>query len=188
MTIAVTLGDVLEDDPPVALHVDGPGDFGVVNVAGAEVSLGSNPVAGVVLARSLAGAGVVTIVEALLLGLGDSVHEVIGALVGNVGVLLEEERVLGDLERNVVGGILLVHDTEGEVRALSALGGRLGVTVAIARGGVGGRWMGGGAVWGGVDRAVVNQFVRPYQRRDEDEGACNLANITVRVRVTQETI
>ena len=188
MTIAVTLGDVLEDDPPVALHVDGPGDLGVVNVAWAEVSLGSNPVAGVVLAGSLAGAGVVTIVEALLLGLGYSVHEVIGALVGDVGVLLEEERVLGDLEGNVVSGILFVHDTEGKVRALSALGGRLGVTVSIARGGVR-RGVGGGAVGGGVDRAVVhwavvNQFVRPYQCRDEDEGACNLANITVRVRVT----
>ena len=191
VAIAVTLRDVLQDDPPVALHVDGPGDLGVVHVAGAEISLGSNPVACVILAGPLAGAGVVTVVKALLLGLGDSVHEVIGALVGDVGVLLEEERVLGDLERDVVGGILLVHDTEGEVRALSALGGRLRVTVSIARGGVGSRMGGGGAIgggavvdWGVVNRGVMNQFVRPYQCRDEDEGACNLANITVTVRVT----
>ena len=178
MTIAVTLRDVLQDDPPVALHVDGPGDLGVVHLAGAEVALGADPVAGVVLAGALAGAGVVLVVKALLLGLSDTVDEVVGALVGDVGVLLEEERVLGDLEGDVVGGVLLVHDAEGEVGALGALGGRLGVTVTIARSGVGG----GGAVGSGVDSVVgggvvdrVDQLVRPYQCRDEDEETCNLA-------------
>ena len=32
VTVAVTLGDVLEDDPPVTLNIDSPGDLGVVNI------------------------------------------------------------------------------------------------------------------------------------------------------------
>ena len=173
MTIAITLGDVLEDDSPVALHVDGPGDLGVIHLTGAEVALGPDPVTGVVLAGSLAGAGVVAVVEALFLGLCDSVDEVVGTLVGDVGILLEEERVLGDLESDVVGGVLLVDDAEGEVGTLGALGGRLRVTVSVS-GGVVGRGMGGGASvrgrvhWGVVHRGMVDQFVRPYQCRDED--------------------
>ena len=160
--------------------------LGVVNVAGAEVSLGSDPVAGVILAGPLAGAGVVAVVEALLLRLGDPVHEVVRALVGDVGVLLEEESVLGDLERDVVGGVLLVHHAEREVGALGALGGRLGVTVSVSGGGVGRGVDGRGAVGGGgrVDGVVrggvvhrVHQLVRPDEGRDEDEETCNLANL-----------
>ena len=115
VAVAVPLGDVLEDDPPVSLHIDGPGDLGVVHVGGTEVALGSDPVAGVVLAGSLAGTSVVPVVEMLLLRLGDHLHEVVSALVSNVSVLLEEESVLADLDSDVVGGVLLVEDTVGKV-------------------------------------------------------------------------
>ena len=180
VTVAVSLGDVLEDDPPVALNIDGPCDLGVVHVGGTEVALGSDPVGSVVLAGSLAGSGVVRVVEALLLRLGDHLNEVVSALVSDVGVLLEEESVLGDLERDVVGGVLLVHHAEREVGALGALGGRLGVTVSVSGGGVGRGVDGGGAVGGGgrVDGVMhrVHQLVRPDEGRDEDEETCNLAN------------
>jgi len=115
VTVAVALRDVLEDDPPVTLHVDGPGDLGVVNIGGTKVTLGSNPVSGVVLAGSLAGSSVVAVVEMFLLRLGDLIHQVVSTLVSNVGVLLQEERVLADLGGDVVGGILLVQDTVGEI-------------------------------------------------------------------------
>jgi hypothetical protein len=115
VTVAVALGDVLEDDPPVTLHIDGPGDLGVVNIGGTKVTLGSDPVSGVVLAGSLAGASVVAVVEMLLLRLGDLIHQVVSTLVSNVGVLLQEERVLADLGGDVVGGILLVQDTVGQI-------------------------------------------------------------------------
>ena len=115
VAVAVPLGDVLEDDPPVSLHIDGPGDLGVVHVGGTEVALGSDPVTGVILAGSLAGPGVVGVVEALLLRLGDGLHEIVSALVSNVSVLLEEESVLADLDSDVVGGVLLVEDTVGQV-------------------------------------------------------------------------
>jgi len=72
-------------------------------------------VSGVVLAGSLAGASVVAVVEALLLRLGDHLHEVVSTLVSDVGVLLQEERVLADLGGDVVSGILLVQDTVGEI-------------------------------------------------------------------------
>jgi len=113
--VAVSLRDVLEDDPPVTLHIDGPGDLGVVNIGGTKVTLGSDPVSGVVLAGSLAGSSVVAVVETFLLRLGDHLHEVVSTLVSDVGVLLQEESVLADLGGDVVGGILLVQDTVGEI-------------------------------------------------------------------------
>ena len=44
VSVAVLLGDVLQDDAPVALDVDGAADLGVVDLAGAEVALGAGPV------------------------------------------------------------------------------------------------------------------------------------------------
>jgi len=115
VTVAVSLRDVLQDDPPVTLNIDGPGDLGVVNIGGTKVTLGSDPVSGVVLAGSLAGSSVVAVVEMFLLRLGDPIHQVVSTLVSNVGVLLQEERVLADLGGDVVSGILLVQDTVGEI-------------------------------------------------------------------------
>lgn len=63
VTVSITLGDVLQDNPPVALNIDSPGDLGVVNIAGAQVALGANPVAGVIGRGSLAGSGVVLVVK-----------------------------------------------------------------------------------------------------------------------------
>ena len=63
VTVSVTLGDVLQDNSPVALNIDSPGDLSVVNIAGAEVSLGSNPVAGIIGRGSLAGSSVVLVVK-----------------------------------------------------------------------------------------------------------------------------
>jgi len=131
VTVAVALGDVLEDDPPVTLNIDSPGDLGVVNIGGTEVTLGSDPVSGVVLAGALAGSSVVAVVEVLLLRLGDHLHEVVSALVSNVGVLLQEESVLADLDCDIVGGILLVQDTVGEIGTLGTLRWGLRVTVSI---------------------------------------------------------
>jgi len=115
VTVAIALRDVLQDDPPVTLNIDSPGDLGVVNIGGAKVTLGSDPVSGVVLAGSLAGSSVVAVVEMFLLRLGDHLHEVVSTLVSDVGVLLQEESVLADLGGDVVGGILLVQDTVGEI-------------------------------------------------------------------------
>jgi len=115
VTVAVALRDVLEDDPPVTLNIDSPGDLGVVNIGGAKVTLGSDPVSGVVLAGSLAGSSVVAVVEVFLLRLGDHLHEVVSTLVSDVGVLLQEESVLADLGGDVVGGVLLVQDTVGKI-------------------------------------------------------------------------
>jgi len=115
VTVAVALRDVLQDDPPVTLNIDSPGDLGVVNIGGTEVTLGSDPVTGVVLAGSLAGSSVVAVVETLLLRLGDNLHQVVSTLVSDVGVLLQEDSVLADLSGDVVGGVLLVQDTVGKI-------------------------------------------------------------------------
>jgi len=78
VAIAVALRDVLQDDPPVALNVDSPGDLGVVHSTGAEVALGAYPVAGVIGRGALGGSCVVLVVEALLLLLDNVLHQVIG--------------------------------------------------------------------------------------------------------------
>ena len=156
MAVAVALGDVLEDDPPVALNIDSPGDLGVVNLGGAEVTLRPDPVGGVVGRGALGGSGVVLVVKVFLLFLGDVLDQVIGRLVSNVSILLQEESILRDLVSDVIGGVLRVQDTVGKVTALGTLGWGLGVTVGVGGGvvrfgGVGG-WCGG--IGGG--RGVVD--------------------------------
>jgi len=142
LAVTVLLRDVLKNDPPESLDVDGSPDLGVVHVGGAEVALGSNPVGGVVGRRSLGGSSVVAVVEGVLLVLGDVLHEVVGALVGHVGVLLQENGVMADLGGDLVLGVLGVDETEGKVGVDGAGRGGLGVTVGWWWGwGVGGRRM-----------------------------------------------
>ena len=189
VSITVSLGDVLQDDSPVALNVDGTGDLGVVNIAGAKVALRADPVAGIIGRGSLAGTSVVLVVKRLLLGLGDVLDKVISRLVGNISVLLQEKRILGDLVGNVVGGVLRVQDAVGKVGALGALGGSLGVTVAMAMvrfrvvrrrgigsggGGVGSR---GGGVWSrGIGGGCV-WVSGPYcHNGDNESNTSNLKN------------
>jgi len=175
VTIAVTIRDMLEDDSPVALNIDGAGDLGVVNIRGAEIALRSNPVGSVILAWSLGCSSVVAVVEMFLLRLGNAINKVISRLVSNVSILLEEESILGDLDSNVICWIFLVNNTVGEVRSFSTLGRGLGVTVAVSSSmrGVGGWGMvgywtiWGRGVWGGVVHwgvvdSVGDQLVCPY--------------------------
>merc|ERR1719348_424780 len=76
VSVSVLLGDVLQDDPPVALNVDSAPDLGILDVRGAEVALGSNPVSSIIRRGSLGGTSVVRVVEGTLLGGGDVLHQV----------------------------------------------------------------------------------------------------------------
>ena len=115
VTVTITIRDVLEDDSPVALDIDSAGDLGVVHIRGAEISLRSNPVAGVILGWSLASSSVVVVVKVLLLRLGNTINKIISGLVSNVSILLKEESVLTDLGGHIIGGVLLVHHTVGKI-------------------------------------------------------------------------
>jgi len=163
LSVSVSLGDVLQDDSPVAFNIDGTGDLSIVNITGAQVALRADPVTGIVGRGSLAGTSVVLVVKRLLLGLGDVLDKVISRLVGNVRILLQEKRILGDLVGNVIGGILRVQDAVGKVRTLSALGGSLGITVAMAMVRfrvVGHRGIGGGSRGiGGGSRGVGSRGI-----------------------------
>ena len=92
--VAVVLGDVLQDDAPVALHIDGAADLGVVDLRRAQVALWTGPVAQVEWGRTLGSAGVVSVVERLLLVAGQVLDQIVSALVGHVAVLLEEDGIL----------------------------------------------------------------------------------------------
>lgn len=144
VAVAVALGDVLEDDPPVALNIHCSGDLGVVDVGGAKVALRSNPVGGVIRRGALGGTTVVLVVKVFFLLLGDVLDQVVGGLVSNVSILLQEESILRDLVGDIVCGILRVQDTVGKVAALGTLGWGFWVTV-----GVGSRVVRFGGIWGG---------------------------------------
>lgn len=141
VAISVAFGDVLEDDSPVAFDVYGTGDLGIVDVRGAQVTFGANPVGSVVLGRSLRGSGVVLVVEGILLVLGDVFDEVVSRLIGHISVLLQEKGVLGNLVGDVIGGVLGVEDAIGKVRTLSTLGWSFGVTVSVMRSRMVGSWV-----------------------------------------------
>lgn len=140
LSVAVLLRDVLQDDPPETLDVDGATDLGVVDVRGAEVALGSDPVRGVIGRRSLGGTRVVAVVEGVLLVLGDVLNQVVGALVSHVGVLLQEDGVVADLGGDLVLGVLGVNEAEGKVGVNGAGWRGLGVTVRGWWGWAIGRW------------------------------------------------
>ena len=182
MTISVSLWDVLEDDSPVALDVYGPCDLGVINIGGAKITLRSDPVTGVILAWSFAGSCVIMVVKMLLLRLGDQLYKIIGRLISNIGVFLEEQSILGDFYGNIVSWVLLIHDTVGEIGSLGAFWWGFWVTIAVSStvgsgGAMRGRMWGWGRMIGSsrmMDGGMVNELVGPYQRGDKHQSACNL--------------
>lgn len=140
------VSDVLDNNAPFAVDVLGAEGAGVLDVARADEAFAANPVALVELF-----AVVERVVELLFLDLGDTVNEVVGGLVGNIGVLLQDERVVVDgvlfeatkvysihfaasqseSYLDVVGGVLVVAEAPWQSRVLSALGGRLRVAVLV---------------------------------------------------------
>lgn len=53
VTVSVSLWDVLEDDSPVSFNIDSASDLGVINIRGAKITLGSDPVSCVIRRWSL---------------------------------------------------------------------------------------------------------------------------------------
>ena len=98
--------------------------------------------ADVIRARSLRGSSVVVVVKGSLLVSGDELDQIIGGLVSDVRVLLQENGVLADFIGDLVLGVLGVLDTEGHVSVESAGGWGFGVAVPVV-----GRW---GVMQGGV--------------------------------------
>jgi len=144
VTVAVFLGNVLEDDTPVAFNVDGATDLGVIDIGRAEIAFGSDPVGSVIGRASLRGAGVVFVLEGVLLIFGNVIDEIVGGLLGDVRVFLQEDRILADLGGDVVLGVFGILDAIGEVRVGGACGRGLGVAVTVDGGGMGSVRSGGG--------------------------------------------
>ena len=85
------VGHVLDDDTPFTFNVNGPNWPSVCDFRRADVALTADPVA--LLERR---AVVVGVVESALLDGGQSVDSVVSRLVGNVGVFLQNQRVVFD--------------------------------------------------------------------------------------------
>jgi hypothetical protein len=84
LSVAVLLGNVLQDNSPKSLHIDSSTDLGIVNIRGAEVAFWSDPVGGIIRRGPLGGSGVVAVVKGVLLVLGDVLHQVISTLVSHI--------------------------------------------------------------------------------------------------------
>ena len=109
VTISVVFGDVLENDTPVSFNVDSTFDFGVFNCGWAKVTFRSDPVGSIIGRRSLGSSSIVFVIEGSFLRSNDVLNQVIGGLVGNIGVLFQENGVLGDLVSDFVVGILSIN-------------------------------------------------------------------------------
>jgi hypothetical protein len=166
VAITIALGDVLQDDPPVALNIDSTGDLGIVHITGAKVALWSNPVSSIIRGISLASSSVVAIIKSLLLLLGDVLHQVISWLVSNVSVFLKEESILRYLVSNIICRVLSILNTVGKVTAFSTLGCSLRVTVSILRG--------RGRVGRDIGGRMRNWEGCPDDSRRKDCECCNL--------------
>jgi hypothetical protein len=85
------VSDVLNDDSPFSIDVLSTQGTSIGNIRWADISLTSNPVAFVELLAVIEG-----IVKFLLLLLCDSINQIIGRLVSNIGVLLQNQRIIID--------------------------------------------------------------------------------------------
>ena len=155
VTIRVVLRNVLQNHAPVPFNIDGPLDLAVHDLGGAQVALGADPVASVIRRGSLGSSSVVLVVKSGFLVSGDVFNQIIGALVGHVAVLLEEDGVLRDLVSDIVVGVFRVFEAVGEVGVNGTGWGSLGVTVSVDGGGIG-----SGVVGVMVDRVVGSGMVR----------------------------
>lgn len=100
--------DIVDDDSPISVDVTGAFGHTVNDVGWAEITFGSDPMAGIIGRFALRSAGVVIVVESIFLVFGDVFDEIIGGLVGDIGVFLVEEVILRNSVLDFVLGIIFV--------------------------------------------------------------------------------
>ena len=93
------------------------------------------PVADVIRTRSLRSSSVVVVIKGGFLVSSDVFNQIIGRLISNVRILLQEDGILADFISNLVLGILRVLNTEGNISVKSTCGWGFGVAVAMVGGG-----------------------------------------------------
>ena len=108
--------DLVDDHSPLACHVLGAPRLTVPDVTGTDVARRSGPVGDVIRRLALGGARVEAVVEGGLLLGGETLHQIVSRLVGDVGIFLGEEMVLLDGRLDLVGGVLGVLQAVGEGR------------------------------------------------------------------------
>ena len=158
VSIRVILRNVLQNHAPVALNIDGPLNFAINHFRGAQIAFGSDPVGSVIGRGSLGGTSVILVVKSGFLVGSDVFNQIVGALVGDIRVLFEENGVLRDLVGYVVVGVFGIFEAVGEVGVKGAWGRGLGVAITVGGGSVGsgvvGVMVGDGMVGSGVVGSV----------------------------------
>ena len=153
MSITVIFRHMLQNDPPEAFDVQSAKNFDVIDLAGAQITFRSNPVTGVIRTGSFGSSGVVIVVKRGFLRSHDFFDQIIGGLIGNIGIFLQENGVLTDLVGDFVFGVFGVVQAEGDVGVKSTCGRGFGITVSVMRG----RGMMGGVMWHWMVRYRMNR-------------------------------
>lgn len=122
---------VVDNHTPLPLDVTSTLGHGVHHVGGAEIAFRTRPVCKIVRRVARGSACVVGVVEALLLLLGDPVHQVVGGLGGDVGVLLQENDVGVDVGLDLVLGVLFIIKAVAQGGVLGAGRGHRRVAVGV---------------------------------------------------------
>ena len=95
------------------------------------------PVADVIRTRSLRSSSVVVVIKGGFLVSSDVFNQIIGRLISNVRILLQEDGILADFISNLVLRILRVLNTKGHISVKSTCWWGFGVAVTM----VGGWWV-----------------------------------------------
>ena len=85
------VSDILDDHTPFTMDVLSAEGTGVGHIGGADETFTNNPVTLVELLSVVEG-----IIESLFLFLGDVIYQIISGLIGNVSVLLQDQRIVVD--------------------------------------------------------------------------------------------
>ena len=112
------------------------------------------PVADVIRTRSLRSSSIVVVIKGGFLVSSDVFNQIIGRLISNVRILLQEDGILADFISNLVFGILRVLNTEGNISVKGTCWGFLGVTVTMFWG-----WVMGSTSIGVMMRGVMGHRV-----------------------------
>lgn len=131
MSIAVILGNVLQNDSPEPFNVQSTMDLDIIDLTGAKVAFRSDPVTGVIRTGSFGSSSIVVVVEAGFLWGDDDINQIIGRLISDISVLFQEDGILADFVSDFVVGIFWIFNAERHISVDSTSWRSFGITVAM---------------------------------------------------------
>ena len=111
-----------------------PLDLDIINLAWAQVTFWTNPVASIIRAWAFGSSSIVIIIKGSLLQSGDFFNKIVSRLIRDVGIFFQENGILADLFSNFVGRIIRIFQTKWDISMEGTGWWGLGVTISTMRG------------------------------------------------------